>query len=101
MVFTYIKIRIRLSKTRRLEKCCSNETHAISGMEDDFWAQSPCKSLYNPNTREVYEEPKKKKNSILHSYQEMNQLSPPFKIKEVVIHEASHLVVSIVLVAGS
>lgn len=44
---------------------------------------------------------KKKKNSILHSYQEMNQLSPPFKIKEVVIHEASHLVVSIVLVAGS
>ena len=44
---------------------------------------------------------KKKKNSTLHSYQEMNQLSPPFKIKEVVIHEASHLVVSIVLVAGS
>ena len=69
-------------------------------MEDDFWAQSSCKSLYNPNTREVYEEPKKK-NSILHSYQEMNQLSPPFKIKEVVIHEASHLVVSIALVAGT
>lgn len=44
---------------------------------------------------------KKKKNSTLHSYQEMNQLSPPFKIKEVVIHEASHLVVSIALVAGS
>ena len=44
---------------------------------------------------------KKKKNSILHSYQEMNQLSPPFKIKEVVIHEASHLVVSIALVAGT
>lgn len=64
MVFTYIKIRIRLSKTRRLEKCCSNETHAISGMEDDFWAQSSCKSLYNPNTREVYEEPKKKKKIV-------------------------------------
>ena len=31
----------------------------------------------------------------------MNQLSPPFKIKEVVIHEASHLVVSIALVAGT
>ena len=48
-----------------------------------------------------YMKSQKKKNSILHSYQEMNQLSPPFKIKEVVIHEASHLVVSIVLVAGS
>lgn len=42
-----------------------------------------------------------KKNSILHSYQEMNQLFPPFKIKEVVIHEASHLVVSTALVAGT
>lgn len=68
-------------------------------MEDDFWAQSTCKSLYNPNTRKVYEEPKK--NSILHSYQEMNQLFPPFIIKEVVTHEASHLVVSTALVAGS